>query len=155
VQPIDEVLHILRRVTSPGQARHRVLELAPVDHDRGRQRELVGLARVIEMQVSVQDISHVCNPDPVGSELSVESLPRLFEASQPDPLQDVRMPEPRVHDDDVLGTHKQEALDRKANPNTRRPRCDGTAAVDLDRTEIQNFDVPHQASASPAAGTYN
>jgi hypothetical protein len=63
------------------------------------------------------------------------------------------MPEPRVDDDDVLGTDEQEALDRKANPNTRSSRRDGTAAVDLERAEIQNFDVPGQASAPPV--TYN
>jgi len=59
------------------------------------------------------------------------------------------MPEPRVDDDDVLGTDEQEALDRKPNPNARSPRRDGTAAVDLERAEIQNLDLPRQASAPP------
>src|SRR4051794_10142863 len=154
VQTVDEVLHILRRIASPGQARHGVFELAPIDHDRGRQRELVGLAGVIEMKMGVQDISHVAEPDPMGPELSLERLPGRLEAAQPDPLQDFGMPEPGVDDDDVLGTDEQEALDRKPNPNARSPRRDGTAAVDLERAEVQNLDVPGQASAPPAASTY-
>jgi hypothetical protein len=89
----------------------------PIDHNRGRQRERLGLAGVIEMEVGVQDISHVAKPDPMGPQLSVERLPGLLEAAQPDPLQDFGMPEPGVDDDDVLGTDEQEALDRKPNPN--------------------------------------
>src|SRR5690606_41929719 len=39
VQPVDQVLDVLRRIARPRQAGDRIFQLAPVDDDRGRHRE--------------------------------------------------------------------------------------------------------------------
>ena len=76
VQPVDHVLDVLGRVRRPGQSRHRVFELAPVDHRGGRHREEVGLARVVDVQVRVQHVAHVARLDAVQRELAARRAAR-------------------------------------------------------------------------------
>ena len=75
VQPVDQVLHVGRRVLLAHQAGDGVLELAAVDdHGRPVHREVRVVAGVVDVQMGVQDVADVLHLQPVLLELPLHPL---------------------------------------------------------------------------------
>src|SRR3954454_1720434 len=163
VQAVDEVLDVGRRVLLAHQARGGVLELAPVDDHRGAvHRELVVVARVVDVQVRVQDVADVLHLQPVLVELLLHALAVAPPALHAEVAHDGRIGEAGVDDDRRLAAEDEEAERRHLLPPAGILGEDEEARVELDVAEVEDLhfethcaslgaDTPLSVGARPRA----
>jgi hypothetical protein len=142
VQPVDEVLHVGRRILLPHEAGDGVLQLAAVDDHRGRvHREVVVVAGVVDVQVRVQDVAHVVHPHPVALELPLHPLPVAPPALHAQVAHDRRVAEARVDDHRRLAARDEEPERRDLLPAAGVLSQHEEARVQLDVAQVEHLDL--------------
>ena len=63
--PVDQMLDVDRRILRMHQARDRIFQLAPVNHDRGIHGKEIVLAGMVDMQVGVENVANIPELEPV------------------------------------------------------------------------------------------
>ena len=142
VQPVDVVLHVLRRVLLAHQPGGGVLELAPVHHDRRRHREALVLAGVVDVAVGVEHRGDVPDRDAVRPECVLELHVLVDPALHPEAPHDLGVagagvdedrPRRVAQDQDAPGVHP----DRRAHVAAE----DEEARLDEDVGQREELDL--------------
>src|SRR5712692_2489805 len=147
VQPVDEVLDVLGGVLLAHQPGDRVLELTPVDHDRGRAREAVVLAGVVDVKVGVQDPADVLRLQAVAPELALQPLLLGDVAGHPESGHDLRAARPGVDEDRVVPAEDQVPPRGRPRRNAHVAAEDEKAGFELDVDQVEDFDLESYGSS--------
>jgi hypothetical protein len=151
VQPVDEVLHVGRRVLLAHQAGDGVLELAAVDHHgRPVHREVRVVAGVVDVQMGVQDVAHVLHLQPVLLELALHPLAVAPPALHAEVAHDRRLAEARVDHDRRLPADDEEAERRHLLPAPGILCEDEEARVQLDVAQVEDLHLETHVVSSRA-----
>jgi hypothetical protein len=89
VQAIDQMLDVDRGILRMHQAGHRIFELAPIEDNRGVHGKEIVLAGVVDVQMGVQDVAHVAEPQPVLLELVLDHVLVRLHAAHAERLHDL------------------------------------------------------------------
>src|SRR4051812_27928641 len=146
VQAVDEVLDVGRRVLLTHQARHGVLELGTVDDDGRVQREVLVVARVIDVQMRMQDVADVLHLEAVSVERLLHSLTVPPPPLHPQVPHDLGLAEAGVDDDRRLASGDEEPERRHLLAPARVLREHKEARVERDIAQVE--DVHFQTHVS-------
>ena len=101
VQAVDQVLDVLRRILGAHETGDRVLELPAVDRDRRRVREEVVPARVVDVEVGVQDVADVAHLHTVPGQRVVQHLLACLDPAHAEAFHDLDVPVSGIHENQV------------------------------------------------------
>ena len=146
VEAVDQVLDVLRRVLRAHETGDRVLQLAAVDRDGGGVREEVVLARVVDVEMGVQDVADVAHLDPVPGERVVQNLLAGLDPAHPEPFHDLDVPVSGVHEDQVRPAGDQVRKGGHPRDPSGVARQHQEARVELDVPDVENLDLHAHAS---------
>jgi hypothetical protein len=129
------------------QARDGVFQLAPVDDHRGVHREVVVLARVVDVQMGVQHVAHVAHPDAMVGQLPFDHVLVELQAAHPQRLHDRVVAVAGVDDDGVAPAEDEKAVDRHAPGAPAIAPEDEEARFELDVAVVEHPDF--QSHSAP------
>jgi len=89
VEAIDQMLDVDRGILRMHQAGDRIFKLAPVEDDRGVHGKEIVLAGVVDVQMRVQDVAHVAEPQSVLLELVLDHVLVRLHAAHAERLHDL------------------------------------------------------------------
>jgi hypothetical protein len=119
-------------------------------------REVVVLARVVDVQMRVQNPAHVLRLETVLRELCLEHLLLADPALHPEAVHDLRVGGARVDENRGVAAEDQVAEGRHPEANAHVLAEDEEARVELDVDQRQDFDLKTMdpSSSSPASANW-